>query len=82
MMPGIKVIDSPVSHGELSHVFLVDWNGEQGALYPQNFTVATRIMATLIVSALAFVVSASYSIESAVLSKQRFLWRERSCCLR
>lgn len=68
-MPGVQVIDNPDSHGKQPHLFLVDWNGDEDALNPRNFPNSTGITAALIVSALAFVVSASSSIESAVLSQ-------------
>ncbi|KAE8341473.1 hypothetical protein BDV24DRAFT_151137 [Aspergillus arachidicola] len=63
----------PVSHGfssPLPGVELLEKSDDHGNHYPmnpRNFTVTTRVIATLIVSALAFVVSAASSIESAVL---------------
>ncbi|KAK1147559.1 hypothetical protein N8T08_000901 [Aspergillus melleus] len=69
LMPGIKVVYHTDSHGGPQPVFLVDWESEHDPLNPRKFSLRTRIMATLNVSALAFAVSASSSIESAVLAQ-------------
>ncbi|PIG84234.1 MFS transporter [Aspergillus arachidicola] len=62
---GVELLDKSDDHGNHCEVFLVGWDHDEDPMNPRNFT--TRVMATLIVSALAFVVSAASSIESAVL---------------
>ncbi|EHA22621.1 hypothetical protein ASPNIDRAFT_174815, partial [Aspergillus niger ATCC 1015] len=66
-IPGISLIDNPNSREELSHIFFVDWESSKDPLSPRQLSLATRVAATLIVTSLAFVVSASSSIESAVV---------------
>ncbi|KAE8362639.1 major facilitator superfamily domain-containing protein [Aspergillus caelatus] len=66
-LAGVELLEKPESHGNHSVVFLVGWDHDEDPMNPRNFTLTTRVMATLIVSALAFVVSAASSIESAVL---------------
>lgn len=60
--PGIELSDR-----DHSTVFLVGWDHEKDTMNPRNFPLATRISVTLLVSAIAFVVSAASSIETAVL---------------
>ncbi|KAE8384448.1 MFS general substrate transporter [Aspergillus alliaceus] len=66
-IPGIRLIDNPNSREELSHIFFVDWENNKDPLSPRQLSLATRVAVTLIVTSLAFVVSASSSIESAVV---------------
>ncbi|KAB8201502.1 major facilitator superfamily domain-containing protein [Aspergillus parasiticus] len=66
-LPGVELLEKSDDHGNHCEVFLVGWDHDEDPMNPRNFTVTTRVMATLIVSALAFVVSAASSIESAVL---------------
>ncbi|GLA48918.1 hypothetical protein AnigIFM63604_004504 [Aspergillus niger] len=66
-IPGISLIDNPNSREEVSHIFFVDWESSKDPLSPRQLSLATRVAATLIVTSLAFVVSASSSIESAVV---------------
>ncbi|RDH32166.1 MFS general substrate transporter [Aspergillus welwitschiae] len=66
-IPGISLIDNPNSREELSHILFVDWESSKDPLSPRQLSLATRVAATLIVTSLAFVVSASSSIESAVV---------------
>lgn len=66
-LPGVELLEKPDDHENHCEVFLVGWDHDEDPMNPRNFTVTTRVMATLIVSALAFVVSAASSIESAVL---------------
>ncbi|KAF7595937.1 hypothetical protein BBP40_004083 [Aspergillus hancockii] len=65
--PGIQFLKRADSHENPSTIFLVGWDHENDPMNPRNYSLTTRISATLIVSALAFVVSAASSIESAVL---------------
>ncbi|KAF7626344.1 synaptic vesicle transporter [Aspergillus flavus] len=66
-LPGVELLEKTDDHENHCEVFLVGWDHDEDPMNPRNFTVTTRVMATLIVSALAFVVSAASSIESAVL---------------
>ncbi|KAE8167511.1 major facilitator superfamily domain-containing protein [Aspergillus tamarii] len=66
-LAGVELLEKPESHGNHPVVFLVGWDHDEDPMNPRNFTLTTRVTATLIVSALAFVVSAASSIESAVL---------------
>ncbi|GAB1207148.1 hypothetical protein APSETT445_005858 [Aspergillus pseudonomiae] len=65
--PGVQRRDITDSSGTPSSVFLVDWEQGQDPMNPRNYSMTTRITATLIVSALAFAVGAASSIESAVI---------------
>ena len=66
--PGVQRRDiTDNSSGTPSSVFLVSWEQDQDPMNPRNYSMTTRITATLIVSALAFAVGAASSIESAVI---------------
>ncbi|KAE8393546.1 major facilitator superfamily domain-containing protein [Aspergillus alliaceus] len=67
MPPGVQPRGITDSIGTPSSVFIVDWEQDRDPMNPRNFSMATRITATLIVSALAFAVGAASSIESAVI---------------
>lgn len=60
--PGIQC-----QHTDSGTIYLVTWTDEHDTLSPQNYTLASRLAATLNVTALAFVVGAASSIESGVL---------------
>ncbi|KAL5365024.1 major facilitator superfamily domain-containing protein [Aspergillus floccosus] len=66
-LPGIELRQQPHDGGGHSTVFLVGWDHESDTMNPRNYSLVTRISVTLLVSAIAFVVSAASSIESAVL---------------
>lgn len=68
-LPGIEV-----RHGEDSNekdsnslVFLVGWEDESDTLNPRNYGITVRTFATVVVSSLAFIVSASSSILAGVV---------------
>ncbi|RDW62905.1 MFS transporter [Aspergillus mulundensis] len=65
--PGVKQHEITDANGAPSTVFVVGWDHHKDPADPRNYTLATRITATLIVSALGFAVGAASSIESAVL---------------
>lgn len=50
-----------------SHVFVVGWESDTDPLNPRNFSYTRRMVATLLVTALAFIVGAASAIESGVL---------------
>jgi hypothetical protein len=49
------------------HIFIVGWEDENDPLNPRNFSTASRMIATLLVTALAFIVGAASAVESGVL---------------
>ncbi|KAE8379074.1 major facilitator superfamily domain-containing protein [Aspergillus bertholletiae] len=65
--PGVQRKHITDSSGAPSLIFLVGWEQDQDPMNPRNYSMLTRITATLIVSALAFAVGAASSIESAVI---------------
>ncbi|KAL4872630.1 major facilitator superfamily domain-containing protein [Aspergillus spectabilis] len=65
--PGVRQKEILDSDGAPATVFVVGWDDENDPVNPHNYSMARRISATLIVSALSFVVGAASSIESAVL---------------
>lgn len=65
--PNIDIQNQPDSSALSSHHFVVDWENENDPLNPQNFSYARRMVATLLVTALAFIVGAASAIESGVL---------------
>ncbi|EHA18348.1 hypothetical protein ASPNIDRAFT_207820 [Aspergillus niger ATCC 1015] len=67
LLPGVQLKDVVDNDGSSSSVLLVDWDGDHDPINPRNYSRATRIGATLMVSALGFAVGAASSIESGVL---------------
>lgn len=65
--PGIQPYHYTDPAGKQSTIYLVTWADEHDTLNPQNYTLASRLAATLNVTALAFIVGAASSIESGVL---------------
>jgi MFS family permease len=65
--PGVKQKEIIDANGVSRTVLVVGWESHQDPTNPHNYSLATRITATLIVSALGFAVGAASSIESAVL---------------
>jgi hypothetical protein len=53
-----------------SDVFIVGWECESDPLNPRNYSTATRLGATLVVSCIAIVVGAASSINAAVLLRK------------
>ncbi|KAK9356413.1 major facilitator superfamily domain-containing protein [Lipomyces doorenjongii] len=64
---GIQVRDRTTLEGKGGRVFIVGWDGECDPANPHNFSKARRVMTTLIVAAVGFVVGMASSIDSAVL---------------
>ncbi|KAJ6114604.1 hypothetical protein N7486_000382 [Penicillium sp. IBT 16267x] len=67
-LPGIEVrshVDD--SSDRPSRVFVVGWDGINDPQHPRNYSLARRVTATVIVSALGFIVGAASSINSGVL---------------
>jgi hypothetical protein len=66
-LTGIQARDRTTHEGKGSKVFVVNWEGEHDPLNPRNYSQATRIGMTLVLSAIAFVVTAASSIDTAIL---------------
>ena len=66
-LPGIEIQKQLDASSPNSHIFVVGWEGENDPLNPYNFSYARRMVATLLVTALAFIVGAASAIESGVL---------------
>lgn len=67
LLPGIQLQRYTDATGTPSTIYLVGWADEHDRLNPKNYTLASRLAATLNVTALAFIVGAASSIESGVL---------------
>lgn len=66
-LAGIDIQKQLDSSNPNSHVFVVGWESEDDPLNPRNFSYTRRMVATLLVTALAFIVGAASAIESGVL---------------
>jgi hypothetical protein len=66
-LAGIEIQKQIDTSGPDSHLFIVGWEDENDPLNPRNFSYARRMVATLLVTALAFVVGSASAIESGVL---------------
>lgn len=64
---GIDVQKQSESPDQPAHLFIVGWNGPNDPQNPRNYSVASRLTATLLVSALGWIVGAASSINSGVL---------------
>ncbi|KAL4931579.1 MFS transporter [Aspergillus undulatus] len=65
--PGVRQRERIGADGAPTTVFVVGWEHDKDAANPHNYSMMSRVTATLIVSALAFAVGAASSIESAVI---------------
>ena len=66
-LAGIDIQKQLDSSNPNSHVFVVGWESDDDPLNPRNFSYTRRMVATLLVTALAFIVGAASAIESGVL---------------
>lgn len=66
---GVDVQKQSESSDQPAHLFIVGWNGPDDPQNPLNYSVASRLTATLLVSALGWIVGAALSINSGVLSQ-------------
>ncbi|KAF2801608.1 major facilitator superfamily transporter [Mytilinidion resinicola] len=66
-LAGISARDRTTREGKGGHVFVVGWDGEDDPMNPHNFSQLVRVGTTLMVAAIAFVVTASSSIDAAIL---------------
>ncbi|KAJ6111758.1 hypothetical protein N7523_007819 [Penicillium sp. IBT 18751x] len=66
---GIDVKKQSESADQPAHLFIVGWDGPHDPENPLNYSFASRLTATLLVSALGFIVGAASSINSGVLTQ-------------
>jgi hypothetical protein len=66
-LAGIEIQKQFDNSVPVSHLFIVGWENEIDPLNPRNFSYARRMVATLLVTALAFIVGAASAIQSGVL---------------
>ncbi|KAJ5692547.1 hypothetical protein N7462_001970 [Penicillium macrosclerotiorum] len=66
-LAGVDVQKQRESTNQPIDLFIVGWNGEDDPQNPRNYSFSRRLVATLLVSALGWVVGAASSINSGVL---------------
>jgi hypothetical protein len=66
-LTGIHARDRTTHEGKGSKVFVVGWEGKDDPLNPRNHSTISRVLATLILATIGFVVIAASSIDTAVL---------------
>lgn len=66
---GIDVKKQSGSADQPAHLFIVGWDGPNDPQNPLNYSFASRLTATLLVSALGWIVGAASSINSGVLTQ-------------
>ena len=66
---GIDVKKQSESADQPAHLFIVGWDGPNDPQNPLNYSFASRLTATLLVSALGWIVGAASSINSGVLTQ-------------
>jgi hypothetical protein len=66
-LEGIHPQDRTTHEGKGSKVFVVGWDGNNDPLNPRNRSTISRVLTTLIVSIIGFIVIAASSIDTAVL---------------
>lgn len=66
---GIDVKKQAGSDDQPAHLFIVGWDGPNDPQNPLNYSFASRFTATVLVSALGWIVGAASSINSGVLTQ-------------
>lgn len=66
-LPGVQLKEIVDDDGTTSSILLVEWEHDHDPINPRNYSLAARISATLLVTALAFAVGCASSIESGVM---------------
>lgn len=66
---GIHARDRATHEGGDGKVFVVGWDGEHDPMNPYNHSTPSRVITTLMVAAVSFVVTVASSIDSAILSQ-------------
>ena len=66
-LTGVLARNRTVPEGSDPRVFVVGWEGKNDPMNPKNRSTALKVVATVIVSAIAFVVTAASAIDTAIL---------------
>ncbi|PYH46963.1 MFS transporter [Aspergillus saccharolyticus JOP 1030-1] len=66
-LPGVQLKEVVDETGTTTAVLLVEWEHDRDPINPRNYSIAARLSATLLVTALAFAVGCASSIESGVM---------------
>lgn len=66
-LAGVDIQKQLASTDQPADLFIVGWDGRDDPQNPMNYSFSSRLVATLLVSALAWVVGAASSINSGVL---------------
>lgn len=66
-LTGVLARHRTVPEGSDPRVFVVGWEGKNDPMNPKNSSTALKVVATVIVSAIAFVVTAASAIDTAIL---------------
>lgn len=66
-LAGVDIQKRLNSTNQPAHLFIVGWQDENDPQNPRNYPFSSRLIATLLVSALAWIVGAASSINSGVL---------------
>jgi hypothetical protein len=66
-LAGVDIQKQLASTNQPADLFIVGWDGKDDPQNPKNYSFSSRLIATLLVSALAWVVGAASSINSGVL---------------
>lgn len=64
---GVNVQKQVDASDQPAHIFVVGWDGENDPQNPRNYSFSSRLVATLLVSVLGWVVGAASSINSGVM---------------
>ncbi|CZR54256.1 related to mfs-multidrug-resistance transporter [Phialocephala subalpina] len=64
---GIHARERTTNEGEGGKVFVVDWEGDNDPSNPRNWSIAYRMLTTLIITCIALVVGAAASADTAIL---------------
>lgn len=65
-IPGVQLRKTVRDDDQKEHVFIVGWDGDSDPMKPQNWSLARRWVATLMLCLVSIIVSAASSIDAAV----------------
>lgn len=64
---GIHARDRTTNEGKGSKVFVVGWEGEQDPLNPRNWSVLSRLLTTILLGSISFIVGVAASADTSIL---------------